>query len=330
MRGRAATTSGRSQRALGFTALVVPGTAAAHGLGGIRDLPGARVALPRRRRDGARRLVRRARRALEEAEARRGRRTAARRARSQRFLLSPWTRRVVQALSLALFAVLWSAAAFGSERSSENLTPIFVYVVFWVGMVIVTIVLGNVWSVLNPWRAAADLVAWIGEPRSAGGGSPARIPPALGVWPAVVLLGAFTVLELVWKDPATRACSREAILALQRRRPGRGCSSTGAPPGSSPATASPSTSASSPAPPSSARASATARGRSSSASRCRARAPRAAAGCGAFFAVMLGTVAFDGLSRSTWWFERIYDIEIRFSNAGERRARRDALQPRRH
>jgi hypothetical protein len=37
------------------------------------------------------------------------------------------------------------------------------------------------------------------------------------------------------------------------------------------------------------------------------------AGAVAFFAVMLGSVAFDGLSRSTWWFERIYDIQVRFS-----------------
>ena len=29
---------------------------------------------------------------------------------------------------------------------------------------------------------------------------------------------------------------------------------------------------------------------------------------------MLGSVAFDGLSRSTWWFERLYDVEIRFSD----------------
>jgi hypothetical protein len=29
---------------------------------------------------------------------------------------------------------------------------------------------------------------------------------------------------------------------------------------------------------------------------------------------MLGSVAFDGISRSTWWFERIYDLEVKFSN----------------
>src|SRR5262249_26459027 len=37
-------------------------------------------------------------------------------------------------------------------------------------------------------------------------------------------------------------------------------------------------------------------------------------GAVAFFAVMLGTVAFDGLSRSTWWLTRLYDVETRFAS----------------
>ena len=37
-------------------------------------------------------------------------------------------------------------------------------------------------------------------------------------------------------------------------------------------------------------------------------------GAVAFLAVMLGSVAFDGLSRSSWWFERTYNIEIKFAN----------------
>jgi hypothetical protein len=33
-----------------------------------------------------------------------------------------------------------------------------------------------------------------------------------------------------------------------------------------------------------------------------------------FFAVMLGTVAFDGLSRSSWWVDRILDIKTSFTD----------------
>src|SRR5262249_45562313 len=134
---------------LGVLALALPGTAAAHGIGGIKDLPvpgwlfligGATVLLVSFVALGA--LWREPK--LEEDA---GDPTPPM---LQRVLLSKWTRRVVQALSLALFAVLWSAAAFGSDRASENLSPTFIYVIFWVGMVLVCIVLGNVWTVLNP------------------------------------------------------------------------------------------------------------------------------------------------------------------------------------
>ena len=106
-------------------ALVVPDLAAAHGLGGIRDLPvpgwlflvgGATVLILSFLALGALwkrpKLVDGAGRSLPE--------------RLQRFVLSDWTRRVVQAATLFLFAVLWSAAAFGSNRASENLTPTFI------------------------------------------------------------------------------------------------------------------------------------------------------------------------------------------------------------
>jgi hypothetical protein len=37
-------------------------------------------------------------------------------------------------------------------------------------------------------------------------------------------------------------------------------------------------------------------------------------GAVAFLAVMLGSVAFDGLSRSSWWFERQYEVQIKFTS----------------
>ena len=129
----------------------------------------------------------------------------------QRFLLSPYTRIVASGLSLALFIVIWSAAAFGSDRASANLAPTFIYVIFWVGMVLISIVLGNVWSVLDPWRAAADLVAWFGQKLGLVAGA-APVSEQLGLWPGAVLLLAFTVLELVYSDPANPRVLAKAIL----------------------------------------------------------------------------------------------------------------------
>ena len=60
------------------------------------------------------------------------------------------------AVSFALLVFLWLGALIGEDDSGVNFTPTFVYVSFWVGMVLVVALLGNVWRVLDPWRAAAE------------------------------------------------------------------------------------------------------------------------------------------------------------------------------
>jgi hypothetical protein len=293
-------------------ALTIPNPAAAHGLGGIRDLPvpgwlflvgGATVLVLSFLALGA--LWKQPK--LEEGSGRPFPDSL------QRLLLSVWTRRVVQAISLFVFAVLWSAAAFGSDRVIENPTPTFVYVTFWVGMVLVCIVLGNVWSVLNPWRAAADLVAWIAA-RLGWTRQPRPYPERLGLWPAFVLLGAFVTLELVWKDRADPRVLAQAILVYSvvtwtgmfvygrrawlangdgftvffsflsraalfgtRERDGR--------------------------------QEVIVRRPFSGLAHVERRA-----GAVFFFALMLGSTAFDGFSNSSWWINRVYDLETRFSS----------------
>jgi hypothetical protein len=296
-----------------LAALVLPATAAAHGIGGIRDLPvpgwlflvgGATVLVVSFVALGALwtkpKLEVGAGRPLAQG--------------IQRLLLSTYVRVVVSGLSFAFFVVIWTAAAFGSERASANLAPSFIYIIFWVGMVVVSIVLGNVWSVLDPWRAAADAVAWCA--RAVGWSREVRpYPQWLGLWPAVLLLFSFVALELVYTDqsePRMLALaitiysvatwtgmaifgrdewrkngdgfavyfgfiSRVAFFGSRRDADGR--------------------------------TELVLRRPLSELARTEGRP-----GAVAFLAVMLGSVAFDGLSRSSWWFERLYNIEIRFSD----------------
>jgi hypothetical protein len=293
--------------------LAVPATAAAHGIGGIRDLPvpgwlflvgGATVLVISFVALGALwkkpKLEVGAGRPLPEG--------------LQRVLLSPYVRVVVSGLSLALFIVVWTAAAFGSERASANLAPTFIYVVFWVGMVVLSIVLGNVWSVLDPWRAAADAVAWTAG-KLGWSREPRPYPGWLGLWPAVILLFGFVAIELAYADPSDPRTLALAItvysvatwtgMAIFGRNDWRangdgfavffGFISRAALFGS--------------------------REREGGRTELILRKPLSELarverrpGAVAFLAVMLGSVAFDGLSRSSWWFERLYDVEIRFSD----------------
>jgi hypothetical protein len=126
----------------------------------------------------------------------------------QRILLSRALRVVVGAASIALFCLVAGAALFGTRSAGGNLAPTFVYVIFWLGLVPVSVVLGNVWSVLNPWRAGADAAVWL-----AGGGEAARpYPERLGRWPAAALLFSFAALELAYPDPAEPRALGLAIL----------------------------------------------------------------------------------------------------------------------
>ena len=126
----------------------------------------------------------------------------------QRILLSPALRIALGALSFALFCLVTAAALFGSESTALNLAPTFVYVLFWLGLVPLSVLLGNIWSVLSPWKAAAD-----GAVRLAGGGEALRLyPERLGRWPAALLLFAFAVLELAYAHPGEPRAIGLAIL----------------------------------------------------------------------------------------------------------------------
>ena len=67
---------------------------------------------------------------------------------------------------------------------------------------------GNVWTVLSPWRAAADAVAWVSERTGLRWETPFAYPERWGRWPGAGLLLAFAALELAYWDSSTRGRSR--------------------------------------------------------------------------------------------------------------------------
>ena len=122
--------------------------------------------------------------------------------RAQRVLLSTTLRVITGAVSFFLLCFLWLGALVGKNSSGVNFTPTFVYVYFWIAMPIAVVLFGNVWSVLSPWRAAADAFAW-GRRRLGLPDRPAfEYPPWLGRWPAAVLLLSFVTMELSYPEPS--------------------------------------------------------------------------------------------------------------------------------
>ncbi|MDA0174020.1 fenitrothion hydrolase [Solirubrobacter taibaiensis] len=96
------------------------------------------------------------------------------------------------ALGVLTLATTIGAGYLGPDDSLSNFAVIFVFITFWVGMAFVSVIFGDVFHALNPWRA-------IGRVLKLKGVRP--YPERLGVWPASVALFAFTWIELVSEWP---------------------------------------------------------------------------------------------------------------------------------
>ena len=105
---------------------------------------------------------------------------------------SPVARGVLRTVVLVLTLLVAAVALVGPLSTNDNLAPFAVYVTLWVGLIPVSLLLGPVWSVVNPLRTLHAGLARITGPAPA-----ADRLPALGYWPAAVALLAFVWLELV-------------------------------------------------------------------------------------------------------------------------------------
>ena len=128
-----------------------------------------------------------------------------------RFLRGRGLRIAAGSVSFALLVLVTVAAAIGDTSPNENIAPRFVFVVFWLGVPALSVLFGNVWTILSPWRAAGDAAAWASERSGVRWETPFAYPSRLGRWPAAVLLFAFAAFELAYWDPAD---PRALVLAI--------------------------------------------------------------------------------------------------------------------
>lgn len=126
----------------------------------------------------------------------------------------PWLRSTVRMLAVALFGLLIVAGFAGpQDEPQDNILPVAVWVLWWVGLTCVVAVLGDVWRSLNPLRIIAE---WSGTIASRAGlgwsNPPLTLPAAIGVWPAVALFVCFAWAELVWTSNGVPAKLAQAVL----------------------------------------------------------------------------------------------------------------------
>jgi hypothetical protein len=95
-------------------------------------------------------------------------------------------------VGVALLVVILLAGYVGRGSALDNLAPTFILIDFWVGLVFVSVLFGDVFRAFSPWRAV----------RLPGFRT---YPESWGRYPAAIALLAFTWIELVsgWgEDPA--------------------------------------------------------------------------------------------------------------------------------
>lgn len=110
-----------------------------------------------------------------------------------------WAEWPLRLVGVAVFAAVVVAAFVGPPSPTENLAPVAVYVALWVGVLVASALLGDVWYALSPFETAAVAV----RATAVDPGERATAPlTRVGVWPAVGLLLAFGWLELVHPNPA--------------------------------------------------------------------------------------------------------------------------------
>ena len=102
------------------------------------------------------------------------------------------------AIGVFLFGLTVYAGLEGTESTSANWAPIFVYVIFWLAFVPLSLLFGDIFRAFNPWRAIGRAIAWGARAVSRSElPDPLAYPDRLGRWPAAVGIFAFATLELV-------------------------------------------------------------------------------------------------------------------------------------
>jgi hypothetical protein len=106
-------------------------------------------------------------------------------------------------ISMALFGVLIWIGLYGPNDPLANLMSLTTWTLFWVVFVLLCGVFGNLWTWLNPWSGLYDILMATAEP-------PAKLPCAIGYWPAILLLFAFNAYGI--SNPAATDPIQLAIL----------------------------------------------------------------------------------------------------------------------
>lgn len=98
---------------------------------------------------------------------------------------------------VGLGAWLWVVAqALVGGSSDADVASLFLWIYGWVGLAIVSALIGPAWGWIDPFSTLHDILAWLGRLMGLSGGEGSPLPARWGIWPAVAGFCFFVWLEL--------------------------------------------------------------------------------------------------------------------------------------
>jgi hypothetical protein len=132
-----------------------------------------------------------------------------------RLVLNPATEAICGLIGVGLFVLVLYSGFRGIEDPTHNFSIIFVFYTFWLGLVLSSVLFGDVFRAFNPWRAIGRTIS--GGFRLVAGESaptPFTYPERLGRWPAVLGVLLFVWLELIAGGGVAPTPHKVAVAAL--------------------------------------------------------------------------------------------------------------------
>ncbi len=131
-----------------------------------------------------------------------------------RIIAHPLVLALCRLISVLVLVLVVVAGLIGDTNPFKNIAPTTVWVIWWVGLAYVSGLLGNLWELINPWKAVYGFAERLVRMLRPGARSSLGIayPRWLGDWPAVVLFLWFVWAELVWPSSDTPASLATAAI----------------------------------------------------------------------------------------------------------------------
>ena len=77
-----------------------------------------------------------------------------------RLLSHPTTLLLLKLASVGLFLLVVIGGLVGEQEPTDNLAPVLVWILWWVGLAYVSALIGNVWAIINPWKIIYGWAEW--------------------------------------------------------------------------------------------------------------------------------------------------------------------------